>query len=379
MPYEKRESVVIGVPKEIKKGEYRIGMTPYGVEELRVDGHTILVEKNAGAGSDFPDEEYRDIGAETVDRNEVFDKAELIVKVKEPIRSEYGLLRDEQSIFTFLHLAANRELVDVLLKKKITGLGYETLQKNGSLPLLAPMSEIAGRMAPIMAAYYLQRIHGGEGLLPTGILGVQPAKAVVIGAGVVGTNAARDCIGLGMDTVVMDIKMERLQKIDEMFMGRVKTLPVTMHNLKEEIKDADIVIGAVLVPGGKTPVVITRDMLKTMKRGSVIVDVSVDQGGCFETSKPTTHDDPIYEVDGVIHYTVANMPGAYPKTSTIALTNVTLPYIKTLANTGIEKAIREGPGIKSALNTYKGEVVHKALADSMGYVYKSIDDILKAT
>ena len=371
--------MVIGVPKEIKKGEYRIGMTPYGVEELRADGHTILVEKNAGAGSDFPDEEYRDMGAETVDRNEVFDKAELIVKVKEPINSEYDLFREEQSIFTFLHLAANRELIDVLLKKKITGLGYETLQKNGSLPLLAPMSEIAGRMAPIMAAYYLQRIHGGEGLLPTGILGVQPAKAVVIGAGVVGTNAARDCIGLGMDTVVMDIKMERLQKIDEMFMGRVKTLPVTMHNIREEMKDADIVIGAVLVPGGKTPVVIHRDMLKTMKRGSVIVDVSVDQGGCFETSRPTTHDDPIYEVDGVIHYTVANMPGAYPKTSTIALTNVTLPFIKTLANMGIEKAISEDPVIKSALNTYKGEVVHKALADSMGYVYKSIDDILKTT
>jgi alanine dehydrogenase len=288
---------------------------------------------------------------------------------------EYALLRENQAIFTFLHLAANHELIDLLLKKKITGLGYETLQKDDTLPLLAPMSEIAGRMAPIMAAYYLQKVHGGEGLLPTGVLGVEPAKAVMLGAGVVGINAVRDCVGLGMDTVVLDIRMERLQKIDEMFPGRVKTLPVTIHNIKEEIKDADIVIGAVLVPGGKTPMLIKRDMLKTMKKGAVIVDVSVDQGGCFETSHPTTHDDPVYEIDGIIHYTVANMPGAYPKTSTIALTIVTLPYIKILANKGIEKAVREDIIIKSALNTFKGNVVHKTLADSMGYIYKSIDEI----
>jgi alanine dehydrogenase len=206
-------------------------------------------------------------------------------------------------------------------------------------------------------------------------MGVEPAKAVVLGAGVVGTNAARDCIGLGMDTVVMDVRMERLQKIDEMFMGRVKTLPVTLHNIKEEIKDADIVIGAVLIPGGRTPMLIKRDMLKTMKKGSVIIDVSIDQGGCFETSRPTTHSDPIYEVEGVIHYTVANMPGAYPKTSTIALTNVTLPYIKILANKGIEKAFREDAVIKSALNTYEGFVVYKTLAESMGYAYKNVDEI----
>lgn len=367
--------MVIGVPKEIKKGEYRVGMTPYGVEELKADGHTIIIETGAGEGSDFSDGEYRNAGANIVDKEVLFTKADLIVKVKEPIPSEYDFLREGQGIFTFLHLAANRELIDVLLKKKIIGLGYETLQKDGGLPLLAPMSEIAGRMAPIMGAYYLQKIHGGEGLLPTGVMGVEPAKAVILGAGVVGTNAARDCIGLGMDTVIMDIRMERLQKIDEMFMGRVKTLPVTIHNIKEEIKDADILIGAVLIPGGKTPILIKRDMLKTMKKGAVIIDVSVDQGGCFETSHPTTHDDPIYEVDGIIHYTVANMPGAYPKTSTIALTNVTLPYIKILANKGIEKAIMEDSVIKSALNTYKGFVVHKALADSMGYIYKSVDEI----
>jgi len=368
--------MIIGVPKEIKKCEFRVGMTPYGVEELRADGHTILIEKGAGEGSDFSDDKFLNAGAEIVDRDTLFGKAELIVKVKEPLPSEYGLFREQQAIFTFLHLASNRELTELLLEKKIIALGYETLQKDGMLPLLAPMSEIAGRMAPLMGAYYLQRIHGGEGLLPTGILGVEPAKALILGAGVVGTNAARDCIGLGMDTVVMDARMEKLQKIDEMFMGRIKTLPVSMHTIREEIKDADIVIGAVLLTGGKTPLLITKDMLRTMKKGSVIVDVSVDQGGCFETSRPTTHDNPIYEVEGVIHYTVANMPGAYPKTSTIALTNVTLPYIKILADKGIRNAVKEDAVLRSAVNTCQGRVVHKALADSLGYPYADLDTLL---
>jgi alanine dehydrogenase len=368
--------MVIGVPKEIKKCEFRVGMTPYGVEELRADGHIILIEKGAGEGSDFADDEFLKYGAEIVDRDVLFDKAELIVKVKEPLPPEYGLFREQQAIFTFLHLASSRELTNLLLEKKIFALAYETLQKDGLLPLLAPMSEIAGRMAPLMGAYYLQRIHGGEGLLPTGISGVQPAKALILGAGVVGTNAARDCVGLGMDTVVMDARMEKLQKIDEMFIGRIKTLPVTMHALREEIKDADIVIGAVLLTGGKTPVLITKDMLRTMKKGSVIIDVSVDQGGCFETSRPTTHDNPIYEVEGVIHYTVANMPGAYPKTSTIALTNVTLPYLKILAGKGIHNAVKEDAALRSAVNTCKGRVVHKALADSLGYPYAVLDTVL---
>jgi alanine dehydrogenase len=368
--------MVIGVPKEIKKCEFRVGMTPYGVEELRADGHTILIEKGAGEGSDFPDGEFLKAGAEIVDRDTLFGKAELIVKVKEPLSSEFILFREEQALFTFLHLASTRELTDMLLEKKIFALGYETLQKDGLLPLLAPMSEIAGRMAPLMGAYYLQRIHGGEGLLPTGILGVEPAKALILGAGVVGTNAARDCVGLGMDTVVMDARMEKLQKIDEMFMGRIKTLPVSMHTIREEIKDADIVIGAVLLAGGKTPLLITKDMLRTMKKGSVIVDVSVDQGGCFETSRPTTHDNPIYEVEGVIHYTVANMPGAYPKTSTIALTNVTLPYIKMLAGKGIRRAVKEDAALRSAVNTCQGRVVHKALADSLGYALADIETVL---
>jgi alanine dehydrogenase len=367
--------LIIGVPKEIKKGEFRVGMTPYGVEELKADGHTILVESGAGEGSDFSADEYGNAGAEIVDKEALFDQAELIIKVKEPVLPEYDLFKERQAVFTFLHLASAPELIEVLLRKKIVGLGYETLQKDGYLPLLAPMSEIAGRMAPIMGAYYLQKIYGGEGLLPTGVMGVEPAKAVVLGAGVVGTNAARDCIGLGMDTVVMDVRMERLLKIDEMFLGRVKTLPITLHNIKEEIRNADIVIGAVLIPGARTPLLIKREMLKTMKKGAVIIDVSVDQGGCFETSRPTTHDAPIYEVDGIVHYSVANMPGAYPKTSTIALTNVSLPYVKTLANKGLERAFREDSAIRSALNTYEGFVVHKALAESMGYDYKNVEEI----
>ena len=367
--------MIIGVPKEIKKGEFRVGMTPYGVEELKADGHTILVESGAGEGSDFSADEYGNAGAEIVDKEALFDQAELIIKVKEPVLPEYDLFKERQAVFTFLHLASAPELIEVLLRKKIVGLGYETLQKDGYLPLLAPMSEIAGRMAPIMGAYYLQKIYGGEGLLPTGVMGVEPAKAVVLGAGVVGTNAARDCIGLGMDTVVMDVRMERLLKIDEMFLGRVKTLPITLHNIKEEIRNADIVIGAVLIPGARTPLLIKREMLKTMKKGAVIIDVSVDQGGCFETSRPTTHDAPIYEVDGIVHYSVANMPGAYPKTSTIALTNVSLPYVKTLANKGLERAFREDSAIRSALNTYEGFVVHKALAESMGYDYKNVEEI----
>lgn len=356
--------MVIGVPKEIKNQEYRVGITPSGSEELKRDGHTILIETGAGEGSGFYDEEYLKADADIVDRAAIFKKAELIVKVKEPLPSEYDLIREGQAIFTYLHLAPNRELTKILLDKKVTAIGYETLEKNGAFPLLAPMSEIAGKMAPLMGAYYLQRIHGGEGILPTGAVGVKPAKALIIGAGVVGTNAVRVCTGLGMDTVVINKGSERLQRLDEMFMGRIKTLPLTENNIKNEIKDADVIIGAVLVPGGRTPVLITKEMLKTMKRGAVIIDVSVDQGGCAETSRPTTHDNPVYEVEGIIHYTVSNMPGAYPRTSTFALTNATLPYIKALAVNGIDIAIKEDPLIRSALNTYRGEIVHKALKDS---------------
>jgi len=364
--------MIIGVPKEIKREEYRVGVTPVGVEEIKRDGHTVLVETGAGEGSGFSDEEYRKAGAEIAET--VFGKADLIVKVKEPLPPEYDLIREGQALFTFLHLAPNRELTGMLLAGKVTALGYETLQKDGKLPLLLPMSEIAGRMSPLVGAHYLQRVKGGKGVLPTGAAGVRPAKALILGAGVVGTNAAAVCAGLRMETVVMNRGMEALQRIDEMFMGRVKTLPLNMHTIAEEIKDADLIIGAVLVPGGRTPLLITRDTLKTMGKGSVIVDVSVDQGGCVETSRPTTHDDPVYEVDGILHYAVANMPGAYPRTSTLALTNVTLPYIRTIANKGIEKTIREDPAIQSSLNTYRGKIVHRALADAIGVEVKSINE-----
>jgi len=359
--------MIIGVPKEIKTEEFRVGMTPVGVRELVLDGHTVLVEKAAGEGSGFSDDEYRKAGAETAARDIVFERAELLVKVKEPVSQEYPLLREGVALFTYLHLAPNPDLTKLLLQKKITGLAYETLVRDNKLPLLAPMSEIAGRMAPLMAAFYLQKFKGGSGVLPTGVSGVRPGKIVVLGAGVVGTNAARVGVGLGMETVVINKDIAGLQRIDELFKGRVRTLPMTTHALEEEIIDADIVIGAVLVPGGRTPVLIARAMLGTMKKGSVIVDVSVDQGGCVETSHPTTHDDPVFTVDGIVHYCVANMPGAYPRTSTIALTNATLPYVKTIAEEGITKAVQVDPIIKSALNTYQGRIVNKALAESLGF------------
>jgi alanine dehydrogenase len=367
--------MIIGVPKEIKKEEYRVGVTPSGVEELKRDGHTLLTERGAGEGSGFSDEEYERAGAGMVDRKTLFERAALLVKVKEPLPQEYDLIREGQAIFTFLHLAPNRELTDLLLKKKVTGIAYETIQRDGGLPLLSPMSDIAGRMAPLVGAFYLQRIYGGKGILPTGGVGVKPAKALILGAGVVGTNSARVCLGLGMDTLIMNRSREGLQRIDELFGGRVKTLPLTPHHIREEIRDADLIIGAVLVPGGKTPVLITREMLNMMGKGTVIVDVSVDQGGCVETSRPTFHDNPVYEVGGIIHYTVANMPGAYPRTSTLALTNATFPYLKTIANMGVAGAVTGDQGIRQGLNTYLGNIVHKALADSMGVAAKRFEEI----
>lgn len=358
--------MIIGIPKEIKREEFRVGLTPTGAHDLTQAGHDVLVESGAGVGSGFLDKEYQQAGADLVDRESLFNMAELIVKVKEPLPAEFALLRDRQALFTYLHLAPNRDLTDALLKRNITGLAYETLSKDHALPLLAPMSEIAGRMAPLMGTYYLQKFKGGSGILATGASGVKPAKTVVLGAGVVGMNAARVASSLGMVTMVMNRDTDKLHKIDELFHGRVETLPLTSEIIAEEIRDADIVIGAVLVPGGKTPILIGRDMLKTMKKGSVIVDVSVDQGGCVETTRPTTHDAPVYEVEGILHYCVANMPGAYPRTSTLALTNATLPYIKTLATMGIKKAAEHDPYIRTALNTYHGKITNKTLAETMG-------------
>lgn len=356
--------MIIGIPKEIKKEEFRVPVTPSGARELRQTGHTVLIETGAGTGSGFPDDEYLQADADVVDKKTLFARADLIVKVKEPLTAEYDLFTQGQALFTYLHLAPNRDLTEILLKKNIAAFAYETLEMKGILPLLVPMSEVAGRMAPLMGAFFLQKFHGGTGLLPSGIEGVRPAKAVILGAGVVGMNAARTASGIGMDVIVLNRGMERLQKIDEIFMGRVRTLSLTSANILQEIEDADIVIGAVLVPGGKTPVLITRDMLKTMKEGAVIVDVAIDQGGTAETSHPSTHDRPVYTVDGIIHYTVANMPGAYPRTSTLALTNATLPYIKMLADGGITMAA-ENPILRTALNTYQGKISHPALAAAM--------------
>jgi alanine dehydrogenase len=356
--------MIIGVPKEIKKEEYRVALTPAGASELHRDGHTVLIETHAGEGSGFDDNDYLAAGSGIAGKAELFSRSDLIVKVKEPLPDEFHFFHDAQALFTFLHLAPNLELTDFLLRKKLTGLAYETLEKDGLLPLLAPMSEIAGRIAPLVGACFLQKVNNGTGVLPSGATGVYPAKAVILGAGVVGSNAARIAAGIGMETVVLNHTLEKLKRIDEMFMGRVKTLSLTQHQIREELQDADLVVGAVLVPGGKTPLLITREMLGSMKRGAVIVDVSIDQGGCAETSRPTTHRDPVYEVDGVIHYCVSNMPGAYPRTSTLSLTNATLPYIKSLANIGIEKAIQESAVFKSSLNTYNGKIINQALAST---------------
>ena len=363
--------MIIGVPREIKTHEYRVGMTPAGVAELARGGHTVLVETGAGEGSGFADGEYLRAGARVFGREEVFGRAEILVKVKEPIQSEFGLLRQGQALFTYLHLAPNRSLTEILLEKGIAGIGYETLEKEGALPLLAPMSEVAGRMAPLVGAYHLQRVLGGTGVLPTGVPGVPPGRALILGAGVVGTGAARVCAGLGMETVVMNRGIDRLQRLDEIMASRVRTVVLNGKALAEELGRADLVVGAVLVPGGRTPLLIDRPALGTMKRGAVIVDVSIDQGGCAETSHPTTHDDPVYVVDGVIHYTVANMPGAYPRTSTQALTNVTLPYVKALADRGVEGALRADPALAGALNTWRGAIVHRALAQALGLPFTS--------
>lgn len=368
--------MVIGVPKEIKNEEFRVGVAPSGVIELKKSGHTVLIETDAGSGSGFTDNDYLSADADIVDKEKLFRKSELIIKVKEPLKDEYGFFREGQAIFTYLHLARDRELTDMLLEKKITAFAYETLAEHGSLPLLAPMSAIAGRMAPLVGAFYLQKFQGGTGVLPSGVPGVKPARAVIIGAGVVGSNAARIAFGTGMETVVINRGIEKLKKIDELFTGTVRTVSLSSQTIEEEIQKADVVVGAVLVPGGKTPVLIKREMLRTMKQGAVIVDVSIDQGGCAETSKPTTHANPVYFVDGIIHYAVANMPGAYPRTSTLSLTNATLPYIRRVADEGIEQAIRENASIRSAVNTFRGRVIHQVLAESLGIAPMSTDEII---
>jgi alanine dehydrogenase len=352
----------IGVPKETKEHEYRVSLTPEGAGKLVKSGHHIIVERSAGAGSGFSDNQYINAGAQIRDREYLFEKSELIVKVKEPLPEEYDLFYDGQALFTFLHLAPNQDLINMLLKKKISGFAYETLEIDHALPLLKPMSEIAGKMAPVMGAYYLQKIHDGSGILVTGASGVAPAGVLILGAGTVGMGALEVAYGMGADVTVINRGEGRLKMIDEMYKGRVRTIQSNIENIESEVEKCDMLIGAVLVTGARAPRLVSRDLVSKMKKGSVIVDVSVDQGGCIETTKPTTHTNPVYTVDGVIHYTVANMPGAYPRTSTLALTNKTLEYIEMIANYGIEKSATSDSPLRSALNTYKGVITHKAVA-----------------
>ena len=355
----------IGVPKEIKNNENRVGMTPSGVAELVKRGHNVTVQHTAGEGSGFSDEDYISAGAVIAPTiEETYATADMIVKVKEPIESEYPLVRKGQLVFTYFHFASDLELTKAMIASKGVCLAYETVQtKDGALPLLIPMSEVAGRMATINGAYFLQKTKGGKGKLICGVPGVKPVKVLVLGGGIVGQAAARVAAGMGANVVIADISLPRLRELSLSMPANVDTLYSSAHNIRKELPDTDIVIGSVLVPGDTAPHLITRDMLKLMEPGSVLVDVAIDQGGCFETSHPTTHSNPVYEVDGIIHYCVANIPGAVPNTSTFALTNATLKYVIALADKGWQKACEEDAALKAGLNIVEGEVVYKAVAD----------------
>lgn len=365
----------IGIPKEIKNNENRVGMTPAGVAELVKHGHEVFVQHTAGESSGFADQEYEKMGAKILPTIEdVYQAADMIIKVKEPIESEYKLVKEGQLVFTYFHFACSRPLTEAMIKSKGVCLAYETVQlPDRSLPLLTPMSEIAGRMATINGTYYLQKTKGGNGKLICGVPGVKPAKVVVLGGGIVGQAAARVAAGMGADVIITDISLPRLREIAATMPANVNTLYSSSQNVANEIKDADIVVGAVLIPGAKAPHLITRDMLKTMQPGAVLVDVAIDQGGCFETSHPTTHSEPVYEVDGVIHYAVANIPGAVPYTSTSALTNATLKYALALADKGWRKACKEDEALFKGLNIVEGKVTFKAVADVFGLPYEPIE------
>jgi alanine dehydrogenase len=370
--------MIIGILKELKTVENRVSMTPAGVEVMKQHGHTILVEKDAGSNSGFEDAEYVEHGAEIVERpEEIFDRAEMILRVKEPQPSEYNLLREGQIYFSYLHLAASEEVTCTLKECGSINIAYETIQKaDGALPLLTPMSEVAGQMAIQEGAKYLEMAQGGDGVLLGGVPGVEPGTVMIIGGGVVGINAAKRACGLGAHTYILDIDLDRLRYLSDVMPPNCFTLmsnPATIRNL---IKDADVVVGAVLVPGGKTPTLVMREMLKTMKKGAILIDVSIDQGGCFETSRETTHSNPTYVINDVVHYAVSNMPGALPKTSTIALTNATLPYVLEIANKGWKRAMKENPEIKAGANVVQGKVTYKAVAEVFGMQYTPIDSLL---
>ncbi|MBI5183483.1 MAG: alanine dehydrogenase [Nitrospinae bacterium] len=371
--------MIIGVPKEIKEDEYRVAIVPAGVRALVLSGHKVLIEDQAGCGSGIANFEYEKEGAEILSkRKDIFSHADMIMKVKEPIRSEYDLLREDQILYTFLHLAVAPELTNVLLERRVIAIAYETVQlKDGSLPLLIPMSEIAGRMSVHEGAKYLKNNKGGRGILLGGVPGVEQGKVVILGGGVVGINAAKMALGSGASVTLLDIDLAKLRYIDDIFGGRIKTLMSNSHTIIEAIKDADLVIGAVLIPGARTPRIITRDILSMMKEGSVIVDVSIDQGGSAETSRETSHSDPIYIVDGVIHYCVANMPGVVARTSSFALTNATFPFALKIANNGYRNALLEDTNLDKGLNLANGKVTCRAVADALGYEYVSVEEVLK--
>ncbi|MCC8958128.1 alanine dehydrogenase [Bradyrhizobium sp. Pear77] len=364
----------VGVPKEIKTYEYRVGLTPGAVREYVAAGHTVVIETDAGVGIGAADQDYHKAGATLADSaQEVFASSEMIVKVKEPQPSEWALLRENQILFTYLHLAPDPEQAKGLMESGCTAVAYETVSDvHGGLPLLAPMSEVAGRLAIEAAGAALKRYAGGRGLLIGGVPGVQPARIVVVGGGVVGTHAARMAAGLGAEITILDRSISRLRELDELFEGRVRTRFSTLQAIEEEVFAADVVIGAVLVPGASAPKLVTRSMLSSMRKGSVIVDVAIDQGGCFETSRPTTHADPTYEVDGVIHYCVANMPGAVPLTSSHALNNATLPFGLALANRGLA-AVLDDPHLRAGLNVHRGRLTYRAVAESLGLPFSPIE------
>jgi len=370
--------MLVGLPKEIKDNEYRVGMTPAGVRTLSDAGHTVLVERNAGEGSGITDDEYVAAHGKIIDTaDEVWERAEMIVKVKEPVGPEYKRMREGQLLFTYLHLAPDEKLTQTMVERKVTGIAYETITNDeGHLPLLTPMSEVAGRMAVQVGAHYLQKPEGGRGVLMGGVPGVLPAKVVIIGGGVVGINSLKMAIGLGAHVVILDKNLERLRYLDDIFGAKIRTLMSNPFTVQEAIANADLVVGAVLVPGASAPMLVTRQMLKSMNKGAVIVDVAVDQGGCIETTRPTTHSDPTFYVEEVLHYCVANMPGAVPRTSTFALTNATLPFALRLANRGFKDAIASDRHLKAGVNTYAGHITYEAVAESQGQPWKSLDELI---
>ncbi|MEK4627636.1 MAG: alanine dehydrogenase [Solibacillus sp.] len=370
----------IGVPKEIKNNENRVAMTPAGVLSLIANGHEVYIETGAGLGSAFTDEDYLLAGAQIVNTAAEAWNAEMVMKVKEPISSEYGYFREGLILFTYLHLAPEPELTKALLENRVVGIAYETVQlPNRSLPLLTPMSEVAGKMATQIGAHYLEKVPGGKGILLGGVSGVPRGKVTVIGGGIAGTNAAKVAVGMGADVTIIDLSPERLRQLEDIFGRDVQTLISNPYNIADAVRSADLVIGSVLIPGAKAPKLVTEEMIRSMSPGSVVVDIAIDQGGCFETSeKVTTHDNPTFTKHGVVHYTVANMPGAVPRTSTMALTNNTVPYALQIANKGFLKACLDNHALKLGVNTLNGHVVYEAVADAQGLPYVAVDDILES-